>query len=166
MPGQQTKPPAREPCGTCPYRREVASGVWDEEEYAKLPGYDAETLWQPPAVFVCHLTGRDNNQWRICAGWAGCHDGEHLLALRLAVHHGIISAETRDAVIDYVSPVPLFTSGAEAAAHGMRDIDQPGESATRAIRKIVRARSTSFRPIQHRDADHDPENDRKELNSE
>lgn len=39
--------------------------------------------------------------------------------------------------MDYVSPVPLFASGAEAAAHGMRDIDAPGARARRAIMKLL-----------------------------
>nr|WP_280343300.1 DUF6283 family protein [Nocardia neocaledoniensis] len=32
-------PPAPRPCVSCPYRRDVPSGVWDFGEYEKLRGY-------------------------------------------------------------------------------------------------------------------------------
>ena len=65
-----TLPPARTPCATCPYRTDVPSGVWAPEEYAKLLAYDEETAYQPLSVFLCHQV-----DGRVCAGWAGCHDG-------------------------------------------------------------------------------------------
>ncbi len=136
-----TRPPARRPCATCPYRRDVPAGVWAESEYAKLPLYDRPTGEQPPAVFLCHQHDRDEEDARVCAGWAGCHDGDELLALRMGVIPGHLSVETADAVRDYVSPVPLFASGAEAAAHGMSGIAAPGPDAAEAIRKIERVRS-------------------------
>lgn len=132
--------PAKRPCGTCPYRRDVASGVWSAEEYAKLPPYDADTPFQPTALFQCHLTERDGTVRRVCAGWAGCHDGDNLLALRIGVRIGAVTLDTVQAVIDYHSPLPLFASGAEAAAHGLRDLTTPSSDAARAIRKIMRVR--------------------------
>lgn len=48
-----------------------------------------------------------------------------------------------EATIDYVSPVPLFASGAEAARHGLADVGQPGPSARRAIDKLLRRRGES-----------------------
>jgi hypothetical protein len=33
-------PPAPKPCESCPYRKDVPSGVWSEGEYRKLPQYD------------------------------------------------------------------------------------------------------------------------------
>lgn len=134
-------PPAPSPCTSCPYRTDVPSGIWDASEYEKLPLYDAETMYQPPAVFQCHQTKRDGRLCRICAGWAGCHDRNELLALRIAVSSGAISPETHQATIEYRSPVPLFASGAEAAAHGMRDIENPSEAAARAVSKILRVRT-------------------------
>lgn len=41
----------------------------------------------------------------------------------------------------YTTTVPLFDSGAEAAEHGMRDIEEPSEEASRVIEKIVNRRS-------------------------
>lgn len=125
--------PAVGPCGSCPYRTDVPSGVWTADEYAKLPPYDNDTAYQPPNVFLCH-----QKDGRVCAGWAGCHDGTQLLSLRLACMTGAMSREVADAVIDYRSPVPLFSSGGAAAAHGMRDVEEPGAEALAMMRTLVR----------------------------
>ncbi|WP_203612281.1 DUF6283 family protein [Amycolatopsis sp. SID8362] len=140
MDDQQIGPPVPRPCASCPYRRDAPSGVWHASEYAKLPRYDAETGLQPGGLFQCHQNDGADARRRICAGWAGCHDGDELLALRLAVFSGQISPETAQSVVNYRSPVPLFDSGAEAAIHGVRDIDIPDSAALRAIEKIRRVR--------------------------
>lgn len=119
--------PRRAPCGTCPYRRDVPSGIWHASEYAKLPGYDGETGEQlakgARGLFFCHQSTGE-----VCAGWVGCHDTRHLLALRL---HPVDRS-----TFDYESPVPLFASGAEAAAHGVARIEEPDDRASIAIRKL------------------------------
>ncbi|MEU7480522.1 DUF6283 family protein [Lentzea sp. NPDC042327] len=138
---EQIAAPAPRPCDADPYRLDAPSGIWAPSEYEKLIGYDAPTAEQPKGLFLCHLSDPKSGRLRICAGWAGCHDGDHLLALRLAVLEGQISLETAETTRDYRSPVPLFGSGKEAAAHGMRDIEAPGDRARRASEKIVRARS-------------------------
>ncbi|WP_336794377.1 DUF6283 family protein [Gordonia malaquae] len=46
--------PAPRPCESCPYRRDVPSGVWAESEYEKLRAYDAPTGEQPVRLFLCH----------------------------------------------------------------------------------------------------------------
>lgn len=109
--------PATRPCESCPYRTDVPPGVWAADEYRKLPGYDAPTPFQPVGVFLCHLYGLGDQQ-RVCAGWAGCHDGEHLLSLRIAERDQKLTPEQVDQIIEYQSPVPLFGSGAAAARHG------------------------------------------------
>ncbi|MGC7093936.1 DUF6283 family protein [Amycolatopsis lurida] len=139
MDSQQMGPPAPRPCASCPYRRDVPSGIWHANEYAKLPRYDTETGEQPVGLFQCHQNDDDKHR-RICAGWAGCHDGDELLALRLAVHAGRISPETARAVVNYQSPIPLFDSGAAAAEHGVRDINAPDSEALRTMEKIRRVR--------------------------
>jgi hypothetical protein len=96
---------------------------------------------QPPRLFLCHQHDRNDDQARVCGGWAGCHDGDDLLALRIAVSSGEVTMETAEAIRDYVSPVPLFASGAEAAIHGVREIREPGPSACAAIDKIGRVRA-------------------------
>jgi len=135
------RPPSPRPCGSCPYRQDVPSGIWDTSEYTKLTAYDAPTYAQPDRLFLCHQHDRDDNDARVCAGWAGCHDGDHLLALRVAVSSSEITAQTAAAIRDYVSPVPLFASGVEAAAHGIREIRSPSVAARTAIEKITRSRA-------------------------
>jgi Family of unknown function (DUF6283) len=124
--------PAKAPCGSCPYRRDAPSGLWHPDEYAKLLNYDGPTVFQSPALFLCHQ--KDGN---LCAGWLACHDPDELLALRVS--------EVHEDAYSYRSPVPVFTSGAEAAAHGMKDIDNPGRAAVRTMVKIERKRAKSRR---------------------
>lgn len=124
---------ATAPCRSCPYRRDVPSGVWDASEYVKLPGYDLPTGEQPPAVFYCHQ--RDG---KVCAGWAGTHDMADNLGVRLAVVFGKLTKEQVDELCDYVSPVPLFVSGREASAHGLAEITEPADEARRTIRRLAR----------------------------
>ncbi|MFF5019429.1 DUF6283 family protein [Streptomyces sp. NPDC001165] len=140
------QPPAPRPCASCPYREDVPAGIWAEEEYAKLEAFDEETAYQPPGLFLCHQTDRDDERARVCAGWAGCHDGDHLMALRIATLTGEITVEAAEAVRDYVSPVPLFASGAEAAAHGRSGVEHPDPDAVLAIRKIERRRTDLIGP--------------------
>jgi hypothetical protein len=123
--------PAKAACKSCPYRRDVPSGIWDADEYEKLPDYDAETAYQPIGVFQCH-----QQNGRICAGWAGCHDMTQSLALRLASSFGHISDEDLYATLDYESPVALFESGAQAAAHGLAALENPDSRARRAIARL------------------------------
>lgn len=124
--------PAKAPCISCPYRRDVPSGVWSASEYEKLPPYDLDTPNQPMAAFFCH-----QQDGRICAGWVGCHDAGSLLSLRIAPLTGTMTRNEVEACYDYVSPVPLFGSGVEAAEHGMAEIDAPSERAMRVVEKIV-----------------------------
>jgi hypothetical protein len=119
------------PCSSCPYRRDVPSGIWDDVEYGKLCGYDGDIPEQLEAealrLFYCHSLPRN-----LCAGWVGCHDMDNTLAVRL--NH----ARIHPSVYTYVSSVPLFTSGAQAALHGMRDIADPTPDAENAIRNLRR----------------------------
>ncbi len=137
--------PRPRPCPSCPYRRDVPSGIWAPEEYAKLPPYDGETGQQAEAgafrLFTCH-----QGDEMLCAGWVGCHDMAESLAVRL--HWRKIDA---DAVFGYTSPVPLFGSGAEAAAHGLRDASAVSAAADAAIGKIERVRALRGSPVKYRE---------------
>jgi hypothetical protein len=113
------------PCGSCPYRRDVPSGIWDRREYDKLLGYDGPTWAQDHAVFLCHQ--RDG---RLCGGWLACHDPVELLALR-------VSRRIDRSVFAYETDVPVFASGAEARAHGLRDIDDPGPAARKMMAGLL-----------------------------
>lgn len=120
------------PCGSCPYRCDVPSGIWAEEEYVKLEQYDEPTYAQPTGIFLCH-----QQDGRMCAGWVGVH-GTQLLGLRLWASGQ--SDEVVQALLDYESSVPLFSSGSEAAEHGRRDIDAKSPAAERQVTKIMRKR--------------------------
>lgn len=121
------------PCSSCPYRRDVPSGIWAASEYEKLPPYDGETWEQAEAgatgLFFCHRTPDF-----LCAGWTGCHDMDDNLAMRLHARRQDVNPE----VYDYVSPVPLFATGAEAAAHGLRDLSEPNDTAQAKVRQLER----------------------------
>ncbi len=126
------RPPAVNPCGSCPYRRDVPSGVWSAEEYEKLPLFDRDTGEQPPAVFVCH-----QQDGRICAGWAGCHDMYQSLGLRFAILSEHLAPGDVDVVLEYRTTVPLWDSGQEAHDHGMRELESPSSSARRVVERLA-----------------------------
>jgi hypothetical protein len=113
--------------------------VWASSEYAKLAAYDRDTAAQPAEMFLCHQNPPDTAQARLCAGWAGCH-GDQLLALRLAGARRELPPDVVRAAMDYISPVPLFESGAAAAQHGVRELAAPSERANAVIDAIVRRR--------------------------
>lgn len=127
------KPP-KVPCGTCPYRRDVPAGLWRAEEYAKLPPYDRETGQQPAELFMCH-----QQDGHLCGGWLMTHDRDHLLALRFRGHH------CDPSIWDYAPKVEVFSSGAEAAAHGRSGIEKPSPAAQRKIDGLVRQRARAAR---------------------
>jgi hypothetical protein len=128
-------PPAPRPCLSCPYRRDVPSGVWDAEEYDKLRAYDEPTFAQPMNTFQCHQNDRGDTKARLCAGWVGCHNAaphdRQLISLRL----------TMPSALDYSTDVPLFDSGTEAAEHGMAHITAPAKRARAMMDKISDRRS-------------------------
>jgi hypothetical protein len=128
--------PAPRPCDSCPYRRDVPSGIWAASEYDKLPLYDAETYAQPGGVFLCH---QGTN--KLCAGWCAVHDMGNTLGLRMALVTGHVSREVFSAAVAYQSPVPVFASGLEAMLHGEKEIAEPGPVAEHAIAKLERQRT-------------------------
>ena len=129
MSGAKARP---RPCASCPYRQGVPSGVWDATEYVKLPEYDGDTSGQNVAVFMCH-----QQDGAVCSGWLGHRDPYQLLAVRL----GVMSGQLDPSCMDYSTDVPLFSSGAEAAAHGMKNIEHPDRAAEETIRKITTKRA-------------------------
>ena len=126
--------PRSRPCPSCPYRQDVPSGIWDASEYDKLTTYDGATAEQAMAgafrPFFCHTEPE-----YLCGGWVGTHNMAENLAIRVN-HQGL----NIDAILNYHTDVPLFGSGAEAAKHGRRDIDNPGPAAVRYIEKLINRR--------------------------
>lgn len=121
------------PCGSCPYRCDVPSGVWEASEYEKLTRYDGPTWGQDPAVFMCH-----RQDGKMCAGWLATHDPVESLALRLAVANGRVDPS----IFDYTTDVPCFGSGAEAAEHGLRELEAPSIEAMRMMEKLTEQRTS------------------------
>lgn len=115
------------PCASCPYRKDVPSGIWAKSEYDKLPNYDGPTWTQSRAVFLCHQ--RDGS---VCGGWLACHDPQELLALRFQ------GANVDPSVFEYKTTVPIFDSGQEARAHGLRDMAKPNQKAVKLIEGITK----------------------------
>ena len=113
------------PCTSCPYRRDVPSGVWAHHEYEKLRGYDEPTYNQPFDAFSCHATPE-----HYCHGWAVVHTSRgneyDLIALRLVGSPDIPEAG-----------VPLFASGNEAADHGQLNIEDPSVAAVVTMHKLL-----------------------------
>lgn len=130
-------PPKAHPCGSCPYRRDVPSGLWDRTEYEKLSGYDGEIGDQFMAgatgVFMCH-----QQDGHACAGWVGCHNMEETGGFRLACSSGSIDEADQEAFLDYECAVPLFASGKEAADHGLARVESPPPETIRAAKRLRR----------------------------
>ena len=132
---------AKIPCGSCPYRRDVPSGVWAAVEYDKLPLYDGDMLEQMlkggQVAFYCH-----QQDGKLCAGWVGAHGPYNLIALRV-IEVSSQPASPLDPSVWAYKPhpcVPLFKTGAEACAHGKREIKRPGPKARRTVIKILSKR--------------------------
>jgi len=115
------------PCPSCPYRKDVPSGVWAYHEYEKLRDYDEPTGNQPLATFHCHATPDE-----LCNGWAVVHTSRghefDLLALRFWHPENGIP----------VSDVPLWSSGNEAADHGQAHIEDPDDKAIEVTSRLIR----------------------------
>jgi hypothetical protein len=109
--------------------------------YEKLRGYDQPTFAQPVTLWLCHQHDRRSPRRQVCAGWAGCHDGTTLLAVRVALATKLLSVADARAVETYTSPVPLFASGTQAAEHGVADLNTPSLEAVQAIAKVDRRRT-------------------------
>lgn len=134
--------PRPRPCASCPYRCDVPSGIWHEEEYDKLPRYDGEIIDQVQqggmTPFFCHQA-----DGKVCSGWLAHRDPTDLLAVRL----GISNEHLDPSCAEYTTDVPLFQSGAEAAAHGKTEIDLPSGKAQRTIEKITAVREKRGDPV-------------------
>jgi hypothetical protein len=132
---RQSATVAKAPCKSCPYRRDVPSGVWDASEYDKLPLYDGELDEQlmkgGQALFNCH-----QQDGHLCAGWLATHGPDNLIALRLA--SSMFDVEIMPEVWAYQSPVPVFETGQQACDHGKAEIDNPGAKATRTVTRLLR----------------------------
>lgn len=55
----------REPCGSCPYRKDAPLGLWHPSEFDRLVATDQS---QVGSLFGCHATIKKEHP-SVCAGW-------------------------------------------------------------------------------------------------
>jgi len=106
---------ALEPCGSCPYRKDVVVGTWHAEEFENLLAHDADPI--RGAVFGCHRFRLRPEDSDVCAGWFLDQQrrGFPSIQLRLA----LMRAPTEPTVTD--GGHPLYPSmKAMCAANGVR----------------------------------------------
>lgn len=114
------------PCSTCPYRRDVPSGIWDREEYEKLPQWDHEMAFA--GTFLCHT-----DPAAICRGWMEVH--ERNMSVRLAMFRVEWTEANRKP-----TKIPLYRSGLAAMRAGLRALARPSGDAKKAITSILERR--------------------------
>lgn len=56
----------REPCKSCPYRKDAPLAMWDIREFIQVLANDADEL--RGGVYGCHAT-RHRQEPSVCAGW-------------------------------------------------------------------------------------------------
>jgi hypothetical protein len=88
----------------------VRAGLWHPSEYEGLPKYDGN-MSEQAAEGATQLQMCRQGLGSLCAGWLLCHRPKNLLALRLN--------DVDPSTWKYQSTVPVWGSGAEAAAHGL-----------------------------------------------
>jgi hypothetical protein len=120
---------AAEPCNSCPYRKDVPSGVWSPEEYQKLPTYDENVPEPAFAAFLCHQTNLAGKQ-TACRGWLSVH--KNSIAVRLAVLTGQVTVKQVLAKVR----AKLYRTGAAACRAGMKHVKHPTIQARLLIMKL------------------------------
>ena len=75
---------AREPCKTCPYRKDVARRVWHRSEFENLLHADADPFRGD--TFLCHLdVKKAPEQQGFCVGWLLDQRERNIPSIRLRV---------------------------------------------------------------------------------
>lgn len=125
---------AKSPCASCPYRRDVPSGIWHRDEYEKLREYDrdgSDGQIPPIAVFHCHKE-LDTKVPTVCRGWLTVHSES--IAVRFAQITGLIDPMAIYAKVKE----KLYRSGNEAADAGEKGIKRPSRAARSMAEKLLR----------------------------
>lgn len=131
----------KSPCVSCPYRKDVPSGIWAAQEYDKIEQYDKPTFAQPRGVFMCHQ--QDNS---LCRGWLDCH-GYNLLSVRMACSTGKLSAIEVESALVAGPSVPVFATAGDASKHGRKSIARPGPKAQALMDKLLSQRERKIKEI-------------------
>ena len=118
------------PCTSCPYRRDTPPGIWSREEYDKLPAWDNERAMA--GIFLCH----QSNMKAICRGWLEVHWDNWNVRFAMM---------TKIDMTDYKpTDVPLYSSGKEARAAGIRGIKTPSRNARAMVAKLMKLKHTKI----------------------
>lgn len=122
----------KEPCGSCPYRKDVPAGVWHPEEYTKLSGFTPKDPRSVPAMgtFLCH--NHEEKDRVLCRGWTFVE--RESPAVKLLVYLGRVEPDD----VCQTPRTPLFETGQEAALHGLSGVKKPTKAARRLQDKITR----------------------------
>lgn len=57
----------REPCSSCPYRRDAKLALWHPEEFLRLLANDRDQIFG--AIYACHGSRESPEGPAICGGW-------------------------------------------------------------------------------------------------
>lgn len=57
----------REPCLSCPYRKDAPAGLWHKDEFKNLLVQDANEM--SGAIFGCHKYRNHPEKVQVCGGW-------------------------------------------------------------------------------------------------
>lgn len=130
----------KNPCSTCPYRKDTPAGIWDASEYERLPDWDEGNL--TVGVFLCHHSAFKDTD-TLCRGWLSVASDS--IAVRLAMMDGRLDPDEVFAEVD----VPLYATGQEACDAGLAGVEHPDEPAMDAIDRLIRKKTkTLFEPRQ------------------
>jgi hypothetical protein len=106
---------APEPCGSCPYRRDVVVGTWHADEFENLLAHDADPI--RGAVFGCHRFRMRRDTADVCAGWFLDQQRRGFPSIQLRV--AIMRADDEPRVTDGGHPLYLSVK-AMCRANGVR----------------------------------------------
>jgi hypothetical protein len=86
----------KEPCGSCPYRKDSKLGLWHPSEFDNLKETEADDIG---SVFACHATKKYPS---VCAGWLLLQRANDVpsIALRLHLHRNPKAAQCLRTVTD------------------------------------------------------------------
>lgn len=65
--GTSMKWDTREPCTSCPYRKDALKKMWAKEEFENLLAADANEFGG--AMFGCHKFRNHSEEAQVCGGW-------------------------------------------------------------------------------------------------
>ena len=102
----------REPCKSCPYRRDAPLNLWSNEEFEDLL---ASERTQKGTTYGCHEYGKRREQAQVCVGWL-LNQRENnvpsmMLRLALMTNNAALACYNEDS-----SPVEMYESVEEMCA--------------------------------------------------